>query len=115
MSQTLIVSSSLPLASIHPFESKATLLTGRLCPLNVRRHSPLSAFHNWTVVSEDGDASIRPSADHAMCPISPVCPRKERASFTPGGSLMSTAWDSRSELSFCLFLAMVRSTLVRGL
>ena len=36
------------------------------CPVKVRRHSPVSAFHSRIVLSSDGDASTRPSGDHAI-------------------------------------------------
>jgi len=40
-----------------------------LCPSIIRRHSPVSTSHSRIVWSLDGDASIRPSGDHAIRPI----------------------------------------------
>src|SRR5947208_2107330 len=65
------------------------------------------------VVSSDPDASIRPSGDHAMRPIRPLCPRSERTSFTPSGRLGTKPLDF-FEFSFHFFLAII-SNLVLSL
>src|SRR4028118_1126613 len=75
-----------PLARVRPVGSKATLMTPPLCPLSVRIRLPVSPFHRRIVASAEGDASIPPSGDQAMRPITPVCPDKECSNFTPGGS-----------------------------
>jgi len=80
-------SSRLPvLANICPVGSNVTANAISSWPLKVCMHTPLLESHNRIVLSADGDASTRPSGDHAMRPTLLVCPRRVRINFTPGGS-----------------------------
>src|SRR5947207_14576131 len=49
---SLIVLSSLPLASVCPSALMATLSTKSLCPVRVRRRSPVFRFHSLIVSSQ---------------------------------------------------------------
>src|SRR5262249_7693805 len=80
-SQSLTVSSQLPLARVRLSAEKATLVTFPPCPRRVYRGLPAGVpeapdSHNFTVPSQLADASQRPSGlkatpvTRALCPVS---------------------------------------------
>src|SRR5918911_48509 len=54
------------------------------CPCRIRTHVTLRMSHIRIVLSAEGEARYKPSGDHAMRFILPVCPRKTWRKVRPG-------------------------------
>src|SRR6266516_7871122 len=77
-SHSLMVLSTLPLASVCPSGLMATLATELLCPVRVRRRSPVFRFHSLMVLSSLPLASICPSGLMATLSTWSSCPVRVR-------------------------------------
>ena len=97
-SQSEMVWSLEPAASIRPLGDQATLLTCLLCFPNVRDAPPASGSQSWMVPSHDDEARLRPSGDQAILPIEPVWPRSVWRSLRPGRWVSSVGFRGMGEL-----------------
>jgi hypothetical protein len=79
-SQSLIVLSELPLASVLPSLLHATALTESPCTLNVRGYFPPATSQSLIVLSSPPLASVLPSSLHATDKTEPPCPLSLRFS-----------------------------------
>ncbi|MEM6962370.1 MAG: hypothetical protein AAF550_11625, partial [Myxococcota bacterium] len=56
----------------------ATEVTGPVCPLRMRRHSPVLGFHTLMVWSSEPEMTRSPFGENATEVTGPVCPLRMR-------------------------------------